>query len=82
MQHSLQLTAPLGFADVQRLLDVLFAVPGVRAVDASPGSTDVQVGFDGEATSVQEISRVAARAGYPERARAAAHGGCCGACGG
>ena len=83
MLHAFQLTAPLAFADIERLISTLSVLPGVRSIDAVPGSTEVQVQFDEHATSLQDIAGAAVRAGYPEAQRRRSSGSCCGGgCGG
>ena len=77
MQHDFQFSAPLAFADVERLTSTLCAVPGVRGVDLAPGGRRMQVEFDEEATSTQVITSALAGAGYAEARR---EGGCCGGC--
>ena len=79
MQHRFQLTTPLGLADAERLSHALSALPGVRAVDAVPGSAEVRVQCDDGADLLGAIADAAARAGY-EDARPARAGCCCGGC--
>jgi copper chaperone CopZ len=78
MQHDFQFSAPLAFADIERLTSALCAVPGVRGVDLEPGGRQMQVEFDEGATSTQAITAALAGAGYAE-ARGE-RGGCCGGC--
>lgn len=82
MQHALQLSTPLALDDIERITRVLCALPGVRGIETAPGSSEVQVSYDEDTISVAAISGMAARAGYAERGRGHAHGGCCGGCGG
>ena len=78
MQHVFQLAAPLAFADIERLTGTLCAMPGVRGIDVAPGSPQLHVQFDEEATSLQAIAEAAANAGYPEVRPDTP--GCCGGC--
>ncbi|WP_322400991.1 hypothetical protein [Massilia luteola] len=78
MQHDFQFSAPLAFADIERLTSALCAVPGVRGVDLEPGGRRLQVEFDAGATSMHAITAALAGAGYAE-ARGE-RGGCCGGC--
>ncbi|MFK3741466.1 cation transporter [Massilia sp. TN1-12] len=78
MQHAFQLATPLAVADIERLTSALSAVPGVRAIELAPGSPEVTVRFDADATSPRAIDDAAARAGYQGRPRAPS--GCCGGC--
>ena len=78
MQHDFQFSAPLAFADIERLTSALCAVPGVRGVDLEPGGRPLQVAFAEGATSTQAITAALAGAGYAE-ARGE-RGGCCGGC--
>jgi copper chaperone CopZ len=82
MQHEFEFSAPLAFADVERLTSALCSVPGVRGVDLTPGGRQMHVEFDEDATSTQVITAAMAGAGYAEaRAeRAERSGGCCGGC--
>lgn len=82
MEHSLQLNASLDLPGIEKILNVLRHVPGVRAVEASPGSADVHVQYDDDLTSSQEIRTTLARSGFPLKPAAHAGGGCCGSCGG
>lgn len=82
MEHSLQLQAPLDMSAVEKMLRTLHAIAGIRAVDVSPGSSQVHVLYDHDVTSPQEISTTVARSGFPLRAAEHRAGGCCGSCGG
>lgn len=82
VHHSLQLASILDVAGVIKVMDALRALPGVDAVEAVSGERFVEVRYDQERTSVQEIGTVLARAGHPEQSRRHAGGGCCGSCGG
>lgn len=83
MEHSLQLSAALDPSGVERMCRTLRAVPGVRVIEASAGSSRVYVQFDDSLTSAQEIRSNVARSGFPLLASPAhAGGGCCGSCGG
>ncbi|MFP5391822.1 MAG: hypothetical protein ACLGI6_09785 [Gammaproteobacteria bacterium] len=82
MQHTLQLAAPLDVAGVTRILNALRALPGVDGAEATSGATTVDIRFDHNLTSIQELGATAARAGFAEQPRRHAHGGCCGSCGG
>jgi allophanate hydrolase subunit 1 len=80
MQHEFQFSAPLAFADIERLTSALCLLPGVRGVDLAPGSRQMHVEFDEDATSTETIAAAMAGVGYAEaRAeRAGCCGGCCG----
>lgn len=80
MQHQFQLSTPLAFADVARIVDTLCALPGVHAIDAVPGTRELSVHADEMAISRQAISEAAARAGFAEIQAGARNGGCCGGC--
>ena len=83
MEHSLQLSATLDHPGVEKMFQTLRAVPGVRAVEATAGSSRVYVQFDDSLTSTQEIRTSVSRSGFPLLAGAPhAGGGCCGSCGG
>ena len=59
-------------------------VDGVRGVICTAGNSRLQVDFDEDLTSPQEIETVLERAGYRVRSVVGAHasGSCCGSCGG
>ena len=80
MQHEFEFSAPLAFADIERLTGALCLLPGVRGVDVAPGSRQMHVEFDEEATSTRDITATLANAGYAEARleRAGCCGGCCG----
>jgi copper chaperone CopZ len=83
MEHSLQLSATLDLPGVEKMFQTLRTVPGVRAVEATAGSSRVYVQYDDSLTSLQEIRNSVARSGFPLLAAPAhAGGGCCGSCGG
>jgi len=80
MQHEFEFSAPLAFADIERLTGALCLLPGVRGVDVAPGSRRLHVAFDEAATSTRDITAALADAGYAEARpeRAGCCGGCCG----
>ena len=80
MQHEFQFSAPLAFADVERLTSALCILPGVRGIDLEPGGHEMHVEFDEEATSTQAITAALTGAGYAEanKERSGCCGGCCG----
>ena len=79
MQHRFQLSTPLAFGDVARIVDTLCALPGVHGIDAVPGARELSVHADELAVSRLTIADAAARAGYPEiQPAASGGGGCCG----
>lgn len=78
MQHEFEFSAPLAFADVERLTSALCTLPGVRGIDLEPGGRQMHVEFDEAATSTYAITAALAGAGYAE-ARTG-KGGCCGGC--
>jgi hypothetical protein len=80
MQHDFEFSAPLAFADIERLAGALCLLPGVRGVAVAPGSRRMHVEFDDAATSTQDITAALAGAGYAEARpeRAGCCGGCCG----
>ena len=80
MQHEFEFSAPLAFADIERLTGALCLLPGVRGVDVAPGSRQMHVEFDEAATSTRDITAALANAGYAEAhpERAGCCGGCCG----
>jgi hypothetical protein len=80
MQHHFQLSTPLAFADVARIIDTLGALPGVHSIDAAPGARELSVHADELAISREAILDAAARAGFAEVQQAARNGGCCGGC--
>lgn len=82
IHHSLQLANILDVAGVTKVMDALRAVPGVDAVEAMSGERVVEVRFDQNRTSPQELGAVLTRSGYPQQAARHAGGGCCGSCGG
>lgn len=79
MQHDFQFSAPLAFADIERLTSALCTLPGVRGIDLEPGGREMHVEFDEEATSTQDLTAALLGAGYGE-ARKEKSGGCCGGC--
>ncbi|WP_313172241.1 heavy-metal-associated domain-containing protein [Massilia oculi] len=80
MEHHLQLDAALDQPGADHILYWLRAIPGVNAVEANAGASQVRVIYDGDLTTSREIDITATRAGFPVRQARA--GGCCGACGG
>jgi copper chaperone CopZ len=82
MYHSLQLATPLDLGGVVHVIDALRSLPGVEGVDARYGATRVDVIFDENRTSPQELATALQRAGHPQRAMPHSHGHCCGSCGG
>lgn len=82
IHHSLQLASILDVAGVIKVMDALRAVPGVDAVEAMSGERVVEVRFDQNRTSPQELGAVLARSGYPQQAVRHGGGSCCGSCGG
>ena len=81
MHLNLQLARALDQAGVIHVMDALRAVPGVDAVEAVSGGSSVEIRFDQDRTSVEELSAVLARSGYPVPVARTA-GRCCGSCGG
>ena len=81
IRHNMQLADILDLAGVVKVMDALRALPGVEGVDAVSGESHVEVRFDQNRTSLQELGAVLARAGHPERKRHI-DGRCCGSCGG
>lgn len=79
MQHDFQFSAPLAFADIERLTSALCTLPGVRGIDLEPGGREMHVEFDEGATSTQAITAALTGAGYAEANRERS-GGCCGGC--
>ncbi|MEO7496162.1 MAG: hypothetical protein ABIT83_01325 [Massilia sp.] len=84
MIETFQLAAPLAQHDVLTVLNALRAQQGVDAVEAVAGQNRVEVRFDQQRTSQQELGAVLARAGFKQGATPRRHlpGGCCGGCGG
>jgi copper chaperone CopZ len=82
MEHSLKLMASLDLPGVEKIQHILRFIPGVRAVEAAAGSSQVHVQYDDGLTSPQEISTIVTRAGFPIEQPARRAGGCCGGCGG
>lgn len=80
MQHDFQFSAPLAFADVERLTSALCSLPGVHGIDLQPGGNQMHVEFDETATSTQAITAALAGAGYGEARKESKSGGCCGGC--
>jgi allophanate hydrolase subunit 1 len=80
MQHDFQFSAPLAFADIERLTSALCTLPGVRGIDLQPGGREMHVEFDEDATSTQAITAALMGAGYAEanKERSGCCGGCCG----
>lgn len=66
------------------LSHALRAVNGVGSVVCATDSNQVNVAFDEDLTSLQEIETVLGRVGYRLRRAMRAHGehSCCGSCGG
>lgn len=82
MYHSMQLAAPLDLGGVVHVIDALRSLPGVDGVDARYGETRVDINFDENRTSPQEMAAALERAGHPAREQTRPHGRCCGSCGG
>lgn len=82
MEHALQLNAVLDHASIDKMLGVLRTMPGIRAVELAAGSSRVDLQYDDDLTSPQEIDASISRSGFPLQQRAARSGGCCGSCGG
>jgi hypothetical protein len=82
IHHSLQLASILDIAGVIKVMDALHAVPGVDAVEAISGERVVEVRFNQDRTSIQELGTVLTRSGYPPQSTGHAHGRCCGSCAG
>jgi hypothetical protein len=55
MEHHLQLSAVLDHASVDKMIGVLRSMPGIRAVEIAEGSSRVDVQYDDDLTSPQEI---------------------------
>lgn len=82
MEHSLQLNAVLDHSGVDKMLGVLKTMAGIRTVEIAAGSSRVELQYDDDLTSPQEIDTTISRSGFPLQQRAARSGGCCGSCGG
>lgn len=82
IHHSLHLANILDAAGAIKVMDALCSVPGVDGVEVMSGESVVEVRFDQNRTSPQELGAVLARSGYPQQSARHAAGGCCGACGG
>lgn len=82
MEHSLALHAALDGPAAEKMFATLRRVPGVRAIEAPPGSSRVHVQYDDHLTSAREISMVVTRAGFPLLAVAPGSAPRCSVCGG
>jgi len=82
MEHSLQLNAVLDHAGVDKMLGVLRTMAGIRSVEIAAGSSRVELQYDGNLTSPQEIDTAISRSGFPLLRRSVRSAGCCGSCGG
>ncbi|WP_305825670.1 hypothetical protein [Massilia brevitalea] len=82
MEHSLQLNAVLDQSGVDKMLGVLRTMAGIRTVEIAAGSSRVELRYDDDLTSPQEIDTTISRSGFPLLQRATRTGGCCGSCGG
>jgi copper chaperone CopZ len=80
--QNLQFSAPLDAAGAAAVKDALRSVAGIREVGAAEGERDVAIAFNGALTSIQEITNVLVRAGFPLQQAPKASAGCCGGCGG
>jgi copper chaperone CopZ len=82
IHQSLQLASTLDVNGVSTVLKAMRRLPGVDSVEAFPGFSTIDVRFDQDLTSLQEMRATLANVGHPEKTRRHAEGSCCGSCGG
>lgn len=83
MQHSLLLQSQLDASAMNKLVATLHTLDGVAGVRIPADGRSLDVDYDADLTSPQELEAVAARAGHPSAAPLRhGHGSCCGGCGG
>ncbi|NEX61061.1 heavy-metal-associated domain-containing protein [Noviherbaspirillum galbum] len=78
----IQLADTLDQTSASTLANALSTVPGIGKVAISTAANNVQVEFDADVTSAQELRAVISRAGFGTTHHAAREGSCCGGCGG
>lgn len=81
--ETLQLLGGMDEASAMTAARALNAVSGVSKVGISTASASINVDFDDEVTSVQELRRALQQVGFALKRPAHAEAGmCCGSCGG
>ena len=60
---------------------VLNAVNGVKKVAITTSNSSIEVGFDDETTSIQEVRTALQKAGFGVKRAHGEEGMCCGSCG-
>lgn len=80
--ETLELAGVLDEAHAMELAGALKTVNGVRKIAISTAGASVDVDFDGDLTSTQELRAVLQRAGFSlKKAAHGENGSCCGSCG-
>lgn len=81
--ETLELAGELDEAHAMELARALKTVNGVRKIAISTEAASVDIDFDGDVTSTQELRVVLQRAGFGlKKAAHGEQGSCCGSCGG
>lgn len=80
--ETLQLLGTLDEASAMNAAQALKGISGVSKVSISTANASIDVDFDDEITSTQELRRSLQQAGFALKRPAHAEGMCCGSCGG
>lgn len=80
--ETLQLLGGMDDASAMTAAKALNGISGVSKVAIVTASASINVDFDDEVTSVQELRRALQQAGFALKRPAHAEGMCCGGCGG
>lgn len=79
---TIEMAGPMDEASAQQAAAVLQRIAGLTKVSISTAAGSIDVSYDGEQTSVQEMRALLQRAGFTLKPGGHAQGGCCGSCGG
>ncbi|NMM36960.1 MAG: heavy-metal-associated domain-containing protein [Glaciimonas sp.] len=83
--ETLKLTGTTTQVRADSVIRKLQSVKGVSGVVVVLENSEVNIQFDDQATSAQELQNVLVQAGYatsPDKLRHGENGSCCGSCGG
>lgn len=79
---TIDMAGPINETSAQQAAAVLQNIPGLAKIAISTTAGSIDVSYDDEQTSVQEMRALLQRAGFTLKPGGHGQGGCCGSCGG
>lgn len=79
---TIEMASPMDETSAQQAAAVLHKIAGLTKIAISTTAGSIDVSYDDEQTSVQEMRALLQRAGFTLKPGGHGQGGCCGSCGG